>query len=483
MEGCLLATHPDLAPGNSSTMSLEAGQSLAIPQQESFAPPTSVRYQVLGLLGAMTFILYLDRVCWGQAKQAVALSLGLIDARGQIDTVALAWIDNAFLISYGLFEVPAGNLGDRYGSRRMLAFIVLAWSLFTGLTGAALSFWMLLVVRFVFGMGEAGALPNAARVLRQWFPESRRGRAQGVVTTCMLLGGTIAPVAAAFLIDRIGWRLSFVAFGTLGLVWVAAFYWYFRDDPREHPGVNESEGALIAEGRPPEEHGSHGHPPIPWKLVLRSPNVWLMGGLINCGAAVFYLVIHWYPTYLKEGRGLNELSNGEVLSGLLSSVVIGGGALGCILGGILTDYLLRRTGNLRKSRCWLGSASFFVGALAWLAGLQFESAVPTTLCHAVAHLCVQLAIPAWWATVTRISGRHVGALFGLMNSLGIIGAAGLPFLWTCIVDHLKHLGRTGSAQWDPGMYMFSGIMVVGGILWLLVNPGRSLVESDAAAAR
>src|SRR5262249_47704144 len=160
------------------------------------------------------------------------------------------------------------------------------------------------------------------------------------VTTCMLLGGTLAPVAAAYLIQNIGWRLSFVVFGALGLLWTAAFYWRFRDNPSEHPAANAAECALIAEGRPPQEHGSHGHPPIPWKLVLRSPNVWLMGGLINCGASVFYLVINWYPTYLKEGRGLKFLTDGEVFSGLLSSVVIGGGALGCILGGFLTDYLM-----------------------------------------------------------------------------------------------------------------------------------------------
>ena len=145
-------------------------------------------------------------------------------------------------MAYALFEIPAGRWGDRYGSRGVLTRIVVWWSIFTALTGAAWGFVMLVVVRFLFGAGEAGALPNAARVLREWFPDSSRARAQGLVAASMLLGGAAAPRASQWLMNLVGWRWTFVvdrdAAGSSGRL---AFYVWFRDDPAEHPGTNEAE--------------------------------------------------------------------------------------------------------------------------------------------------------------------------------------------------------------------------------------------------
>src|SRR5262249_24930980 len=135
--------------------------------------------------------------------------------------------------------------GDRYGSRGVLTRIVVWWSLFTALTGAALSLPMLLLVRFLFGAGEAGALPNVARVVSRWFPLAVRGSVQGLVTTAALAGGTVSPTVAAYLIVWLGWRWTFVVFGAVGVVWAAAFYYWFRDDPAEHSGVNEGELQLL----------------------------------------------------------------------------------------------------------------------------------------------------------------------------------------------------------------------------------------------
>src|SRR5437764_1763726 len=154
--------------------------------------PTRVRYAVLAFLAAMTFVLYLDRVCIGQAAPMIKYDLGISETQKGV-------VFAAFTLAYAVFEVPTGRWGDRYGSRGVLTRIVVWWSFFTAMTGAALGFWMLLSVRFLFGAGEAGALPNSARVLRQWFPESSRGRAQGFVTTAMLVGGAIAPITSQWL--------------------------------------------------------------------------------------------------------------------------------------------------------------------------------------------------------------------------------------------------------------------------------------------
>ncbi|MGO9471466.1 MAG: MFS transporter, partial [Isosphaeraceae bacterium] len=174
----------------------------APPAHDASDRPTWVRYRVLAFLAAMTFVLYLDRVCIAQAAPAIQRDLG-------ISETGWGFVIPAFTLSYALFEVPAGRWGDRYGSRGVLARIVVWWSVFTALTGVATGLGMLLAVRFLFGAGEAGALPNSARVLRAWFPESWRGRAQGIVTTAMMLGGAVAPVAAQGLINLFGWRWSF----------------------------------------------------------------------------------------------------------------------------------------------------------------------------------------------------------------------------------------------------------------------------------
>ncbi|HEY8504777.1 MAG TPA: MFS transporter [Gemmataceae bacterium] len=433
------------------------------PGKAGTAAASGVRFRVLAFLACMTFVLYLDRVCIGQAAGAIQDDLGL-------SNTAMGFVFGAFTLAYGLFEVPTGRLGDRFGSREVLTRIVLWWSLFTALTGAAVGFWMMLAVRFLFGAGEAGALPNTARVLGRWFPESSRGKAQGVVTTAMMVGGAAAPFAAALLIRYVGWRWSFVLFGGLGVIWAVAFYRWYRDDPAEHPGVNDAERRLINEGRG-EDPGLAADVPVPWRRILTSRNVWLMGGLMTCGAAVFYMLISWFPKYLQDARGVSDL-----LSGVLSSLVLAGGAAGCVIGGVLTDRILRATGDLRKSRCRLGSAAFAAGGAALLLGLQSGSVYVAALCTAVTCMCVQIQIPAWWGTITGISGRHVGVLFGLTNSLGVVGAIASQVFLGSLADRLGALGYTGRAQWDPGMYVYAGVMQTGAALWLWVRPERSAVE-------
>ena len=199
--------------------------------------PTKVRYVVLAFLAAMTFILYLDRSCISQAAPVIQKELGISETQK-------AMLFNAFALAYALFEIPAGRWGDRYGSRRILTRIVLWWSVFTALSGAAWGFGSLLVIRFLFGAGEAGALPNSARILREWFPYSSRGRAQGIVTTAMLLGGAASYTASQWLIDWVGWRWSFAVFALIGVAWAVAFYVWFRDDPSEHPRANDAERAF-----------------------------------------------------------------------------------------------------------------------------------------------------------------------------------------------------------------------------------------------
>src|SRR5687768_5627980 len=217
-----------------TTMTQTDDRGVVLDSQTQAESPSRARYGVLFFLCTLVFILYIDRVCIGQAEQHIRKDQGLSKTQ-------MGWVFTAFTLAYGLFEVPTGHWGDRRGSRGVITRIVIWWSVFTALTGAAWGFTSLLLIRFLFGAGEAGAFPNVARVVTRWFPPDKRGLARGAITTVSLLGGAASGFLAPPLIQGVGWRWTFVIFGAVGIAWAVAFYWWFRDDPAEHPGVNRAE--------------------------------------------------------------------------------------------------------------------------------------------------------------------------------------------------------------------------------------------------
>jgi sugar phosphate permease len=431
--------------------------------------PTVVRFGVLFFLCTLALLLYIDRICIGQAETSIREELGF-------EKKHMSWIFSAFMLAYCVFEVPTGHWGDRFGSRGVIARIVVWWSIFTALTGAALGFYSLLAIRFLFGAGEAGAFPNAARVVTRWFPAGERGFARGAITTTSQLGGAIAPPLAAALISACGWRATFAIFGVLGLVWAAFFYAWFRDDPAEHPAVSAAEREIIgtsAERSPRAEHGA-----IPWGYVLCSPNVWLLGTIMTVGATLFYMQFQWYPTYLKEARGL-----GEQLSGWFTGAVIAGGAAGCMVGGFLADFVTRHMTNRRWSRRLCGSGMLLVAfLLMWC--LRFStSVVASAALNAGALFCLQVSIPTWWTVVAEISGKHGAAMFGLMNGMGGLGVMAMNFFVGLVVDSRQKSGHSLVQSWQPVFDVVALGLAVGAICWMLVDATRPIVpHSDEQPA-
>ena len=437
-------------------------------QEHSDATPTRARYGVLGFLCSLSFVLYIDRACIGKAAVAIRHDLELTEAQ-------LGYALAAFTLAYGLFEVPTGRWGDRFGSRGVLTRIVVWWSAFTALTGAVTGLWTLVTVRFLFGAGEAGAYPNAARVLARWFPLARRGMAQGLMLTSAQIGAASAPVVAQMLIDSISWRGAFVVFGTLGIVWAAAFYVWFRDDPSEHPAANDAERRLIERGRPPAP--TTDHPPIPWRSILASRNIWLLGLVQSCSAAVYYMFINWYPSYLQDGRGVSGQQ-----AAWLSSLVLTGAAIGCIGSGYFNDWLARLT-NFHPARFrFFGFAGTATAAVCLVFSVQAETALATSLWAAAACIAKMSQQATWWSVTTEISGRHLGSIFGLMNSMGVPGAFLSVLFLGQFVTWMRTQGHVGRAQWDPAFYIYAAILMVGACCWLLVDASRKIPDDDTAAS-
>jgi len=454
-------------------------------------PPTRARYVVLAFLAALVFVLYLDRVCIARAALSMEDELGLSHAQ-------MGYIFGAFTIAYGLFEVPTGRWGDRFGSRGVLTRIVLWWSVFTALTGCVAKFsWdsgrsiefalgsfsrdiplafntfvLLVILRFLFGAGEAGALPNVARVVERWASPHERGIAQGVILTAMQIGGAAAPVFTDELIQHIGWRLSFAFYGCLGVIWGVLFYRWYRDDPAEHPAVNQTERMLLARSQKDAPQGDS-HPPIPWRMVLSSANVWLLGLIMTSSAFASYMYMFWLPTYFKEAHNVNEETAAR-----LQALVLVGAAGGSFCGGYLSTRVVRWTGENRWSRRLLGFAMLASAAALLGASVLCASPLQTGLVVATAAFFGHAHIGNWWAATFEISGRHLGALFGLVNSLGVPGAFGSPIFMGEFADYRKGLGFTGRERWDPAFFVYAGVLLLGAICWLLVDATKSATESD-----
>ena len=331
----------------------------------------------------------------------------------------------------------------------------------------------LIMIRFLFGAGEAGAVPNSACVLSRWFPIEQRGMAQGTVNAAMQFGGAISPILTAYLIEGIGWRLTFVVLSVPGVLWGLAFWAWYRDDPQTHPSVNDAERGLILAGT---NQTSGEHPPIPWRAVLTHPQVWLLGFILSCTAFNSYLYFSWYPTYLKEARGCSEID-----AGWLASIVLAGGAIGCLSGGFLIDWLTRTTGNRFRSRRLLCSSSVLLASISLLIGKHCDTPVIATLWTSGSLMLTVLTLASWWGSVSDLSGRHLGALFGLMNSLGGLGALASQRFAGKFASWMASRGHTGRAQWDAIFYVYAGVLFIGAMTWQFVDAQRSVEDSRTSS--
>lgn len=443
-------------------MSLSSGKPV-LSESPPAVQPTRVRLSVLWLLCAMTFVLYLDRVCIGQAAVPIKRELGLSDTQ-------MGWVFAAFSIAYGLFGVPAGRLGDRYGTRWIMTWIVVWWSAFTLLTAACFGLFSLLAVRFLFGAGEAGAMPNAARVLDRWFPTREQGRARGWVLTASLAGAAVVPVLASYLIVKFGWRWVFPAFGAVGMAWAALFATWYRDDPDRHSAVNDAERKLINAGR---TSAGETVEPTPWRAALRNRCLWLLGGITCCSAFTSYFFYSWYPMYLQAGRGVPTVE-----AGWLASFVMAGSAAGTLLGGYGDDWIVRQENPLvwRKR---VGSFACALAAVLLVSSIAVDIPWVAALIAAMAGLALTSQLTTWWACATEISGRHVGALFGFMNMLGLGGAIASQLFFGVFADWAAAQGRTGRAQWDPAFFVPAGLLLVAACGWWWVNPARPIGATSA----
>lgn len=413
-------------------------------------PPTRTRFVLVAWLCGLSAILYLDRICWSQAADPIQKEFDLSYKQ-------LSYISMAFSLAYGLFEIPTGRLGDRFGSRSTLVRIVVWWSVFTAMTGAAAGFVSLVAIRFLFGAGEAGAFPNAARVVARWFPLGERGRVQGLMLGSAQLGAVAAPAGAAVLIVLFGWRWTFLVYGSVGIVWAVGFWWWFRDDPADHPGVNAGELSIIRAAGPPIPLQ---HRRIPWAAVFANRGILALSGVMICGSFYTYFFYTWFPKYLIAARGYDNLE-----SGTIASMVQVGAATGMIVGGWLADRIPRWSADVVRLRRHLCAACYLNAAGCLYLGIHSDGGTALTVLCGASIGIMHVTLPNWWSVAIPQAGRHVGALFGLMNGVGVVGAMSSQYFAGAFADWQAERGLNGREQWDPMFDVYVGVLILGAMAW------------------
>ena len=416
--------------------------------------PSAARFKVLWLLFLLTNITYLDRLCISAAAPAITSAFNFSPSQK-------GYIFSAFTLAYAAFEIPSGWLGDYFGSRKALTRIVIWWSIFTALTGAATGFASLLLVRFLFGAGEAGAFPNIARSISRWFPASHQGRALSVAFVGNAVGAAISTPLVFKLVERQGWRLPFVEFGAVGLVWAVVWYWWFRDRPEDHGSVDVQELKFIRSDQVDAEQLGHTRH-VPWAAIVTSVNMAFICGMYFAFGYALYFYITWLPTYLLKARGFSAN-----YAGLFSALPWLASACGFWLGGLSTDWLVRRTGSLKIARCGVGAVGLMTSAMALVAVVLTEDRVVAACLIAVAAFCQMMTGGAAWSVCLDVGRRNAGVVTGCMNMVGNIGGTIAPIVVGYAVE------RMGS--WDIPFYVTAGVLTIGAVMWLLIDPQRSVI--------
>ncbi|WP_294264801.1 MFS transporter [uncultured Sphingomonas sp.] len=420
------------------------------------ARPTRARHVVLWLTVLAYLITYMDRVVIATAAPSIQREFGFSDQ-------TLGWVFASFSIAYALFQIPGGWLGDRFGPRRALTGVVVWWSTFTALTATTFSAGSMMVTRFLFGMGEAGAFPIATRSLSRWMLPAERGWAQGVTHAGARLGGAVTPFFVAGLIVAFGWRMPFFLFALIGLAWAALWFWYYRDTPREHRSVNPGELALI-EGALGE---GKARVSVPWRKLLARPQLWTLSAMYFCYAYSINIFLTWFPKYLADARGFDI-----VAMGIFASAPLASGVVGDMAGGWFSDRLVERGAGLKMGRRIVAIAGFTIAAVMIPLAAASEEHVASILFFCVALFGLELTVGVSWAVTLDIGGEYAGSVSAVMNTLGNSGAAIAAAVTGYIV---------AASGWFAAFAVLAVLCVIAALLFTRIDASRPLYVPEGQA--
>jgi len=435
-------------------------------REEIQGKKSHVRWFVLFLLCLMYLITYMDRV-------NISATAPLISKEFGFDKITMGIIFSAFVWAYALFQVPGGWLGDRFGPRNVLGIIVAYWSAMTALTARAtglVSFW---TIRFLFGIGEAGAFPTATRAMQLWFPKEERGIAQGITHSASRLGAAIAPPITVAIMVAYGWRMVFYVFGLIGLAWSILYFLVYSNTPEEHKRVNRAELAHI---RGVNESGDiqrvniQQKPTVPWSVLVKHPNMWAIMCAYFTYVYCLWIFLSWLPSYLVDYRHFSLLK-----MGYFASLPLFAGVVGDTAGGWVTDLLLVKTKNVKLARRSVAIVGM-LGCGAFILPAAFTSnSYVAVYCLTGAMFFLECVIGPAWAVPMDVGGEYSGTVSGMMNMAGNIGGALSPTVFGFLVAY---------GSWIAPFVVAACLLFLGAAVWAFwLNPEVSVIDKGKVIDR
>jgi len=412
---------------------------------------------------------------------------------------------SGFFLSYALLSIPTAQIGQRTGSRRALPFFAIVWSIATAATALVSGLVGFLAVRIVQGAAQSGLFPTITVTIAKWFPLTGRAFATGALGSFMSVGGALCAWLTGVLLEAFeprvaagwNWRLTFLLFSVPGIIWALCFWWWFRDEPREHRAVNEAELEVIQGTQ--TEKPEHAHPatapsglpllprreereperapqlvqsataalPTPWLFLFSSPAMWWLCGQQMFRAAGYIFFTSWFATYLQETRKVGIAHSGFLNMLPLIAVVAAG-----MVGGGLSDWLLKRTASRNIARRWLSMLSQFAcaGLIFW--ALVIEDALTAVLVISAGSFFASLASPCAYAMTIDMGASHVATVNATMNMMGNFGALAFPIAVPWLLERF--------GNWDAVLVVFGALYVTGALFWLLLKPEGAIVDQALA---
>jgi len=414
-----------------------------------------IRFLLVFFTFLLTVLLYVDRACISAAKADISADLGF-------SMTDFGWIMAVFTLGYALFQTPSGRLADTRGARDVIAGIVTIWSFLTAMTGFAWSYVSMLMIRFLFGAGEAGAFPALAKVVYNWFPVGERGIIQGINFSGSRIGAAFAMPLVAWLIKEIGWRHTFLVFGLFGILFGVLWFLFFRNKPEEAGYVGTSEVEYIQKHR--QQPGAGAKKVLPFGSIVSSVTMWKTMVQYISSNFTFYFSLTWMYPYIQERFQL-----GLVEAGFYTSIPLVAGAVGNWLAGIMVDAIYRN-GKWKLSRRVPAIIGFALSAVGMIMVTQVSSPVLSVAFMALAVFGADMTLSPSWAFCIDIGKENAGAVSGTMNMAGNLGAfvtiIAFPYLfkWT--------------NQYEPFFYICAALSIVAIVMWASMNPEKPILNES-----
>ena len=432
--------------------------------------PTRIRWLVIFLIFLIYVLMFIDRVNISIAAKYIMPEYGLTE-------IQIGWIFSAFVLGYALVQIPGGWLGDRFGPRRVMFGAILWWSTFTAVTAIAGELFLtsligiigsFAVVRVLIGLGEAAAPPNGNRVIANWAAPHERGLALGIAVSGSSLGAALTPPLIVWIMLAWGWRAAFYIAGGVGIG--IAFLWYMlaRDQPADHPWVNEAERQYVSQGETTAQEPSPPLHLIPWRALLSRPDLWLLTGAYFVLGYTLYFYFSWFFLYLVNERGFSMQSGGfYTMAPFLASAVF------APIGGWLSDTLSAQFGK-RIGRCAIGFTSLILTGVFVSAGATTTSAYTAILFLSLGAGSLFISASVYWVTTIDLAKKYAGTVSGFMNMGGNIGGAISPTLTPYLAQ---------AYGWETALYTMAGLACVAAFCWLGVHPEQAIDLAEDAGEK